>query len=169
MAVNPIIECFWRDLIPAYCVGLETSAFYTEPPFFVESVHGRSNWSLPRLPLHMHVEDIIPTVLNWNIYIWICLRKALTLTRLRCYEMLQVILNVIINKSVGLRVSLKFRLRWDAFLHRMARGIPLKDRVPYTGQSKVRTLPPHLRWTILALHISLKVWHPPRLLHSDVQ
>ena len=33
MAVNPIIECFGRDLIPDYCHSIESSAVYTAPPF----------------------------------------------------------------------------------------------------------------------------------------
>jgi len=61
MAVNPIIECFWRDLIPEYCRGLESSQGYSAPPFLFESIHGRSNRSLPCLPLHMHPEDMIAT------------------------------------------------------------------------------------------------------------
>jgi len=73
MAVDPIIECFWRDLVPEYCQGLESSLIYTAPPFFVESLQGRPYRSLPRLPLNMHAEDIIPTFLMSTIYIWICL------------------------------------------------------------------------------------------------
>jgi len=169
MAVNPIIECFWRDLIPEYCQGLESSAVYTAPHFFVESVHSRSNRSLPRLPLHMHAEDIIPTFLTSNIYIGICLPEALTLTRLQSHEMFEVLLIVGINKSVGLRGILNFRRLRDAFPYRLARGIPLKEGVSYPLQSKVRTPPPHLRWTILALQISLNAWLPPRPLHSDGQ
>ena len=69
MAVNPIIECFSKDLVTEYCPGLESSAFYTEPPFFVKTLPGRSNRSLPRLPLHMHAQEIIPTFLTWNINI----------------------------------------------------------------------------------------------------
>jgi hypothetical protein len=69
MAVNPIIECFGRELGPEYCHGLESSAVNTAPPFFVESLQGRSNKSLTRLPLDMHAEDIIPTVLTSNIHI----------------------------------------------------------------------------------------------------
>jgi len=103
MAVNPISECFWRDLIPEYCQGLESSTIYTAPPFFVESIHGLSNRSQPRLPLHMHTGDIIPTFLTSNIYIGICLPKALALTRLWSYEMFEVLLIVRINKIVGLR------------------------------------------------------------------
>jgi len=61
MPVNPIIECFSRDVVPEYCQGLETTAVSTEPPFFVEYFYGRSNWCLPRLPLHMYAEVIIPT------------------------------------------------------------------------------------------------------------
>jgi len=80
MAVDPIIECFSRDLIPEYCKGLESSAVYTAPPFFVESLHGDTNRSLPRLPLHMHAEEIISTFLTSNIYIGLRLPKALTLT-----------------------------------------------------------------------------------------
>jgi len=61
MAVNPIIECFWRDLVTEYCQGLESNAVYTAPPFFVETLAGRSNRSLPRLLLHMHAQAIIST------------------------------------------------------------------------------------------------------------
>jgi len=50
MAVNPIIECFSRDLVPEYYQGSESSAVYTAPPLFVESLPGRSNMSLPCLP-----------------------------------------------------------------------------------------------------------------------
>jgi len=69
----------------------------------VESIHGRSNGSQPRLPLHMHAEDNIPTFLTSNIYIGICLPKSLTLTRLRSYEMFEVLLNVGINKAWAFR------------------------------------------------------------------
>jgi hypothetical protein len=69
MAVNPIIECFERDLVPEYCHGLECSEVHTVPPFFVESLEGRSFRSLPLLPLHMHAEDIIRTVLTLIMHI----------------------------------------------------------------------------------------------------
>jgi len=90
--------------------GVEASAVTTAPPFLVESLHGRSNSSLPRLPLHMHTEDIIPTCLTSNIYIGLCLPKARTLTRLRSYEMFEVLLIVRFNKRVGLRGILNFPL-----------------------------------------------------------
>jgi len=93
----------------------------------------------------MHAEDIIATLLTLNIYIGICLPKALTLTRLRTYEMIEVLLIVRINKEVGLRGILNFRLLRDAFPYRLARGIPLKEGVPYPLQSKVRTPPAHVR------------------------
>src|SRR5258705_13321563 len=125
--------------------GLEASAVTTAPPFFVESLHGRSNRSLPRLPLHMHAKDIIPTFLTSNIYIGICLPKALNLTRLRSYEMFEVLLIVRISKSVRLQGILNFRLLRDTFPYRLARGIPLKEEVSYHLQSEVRTPPPHLR------------------------
>jgi len=130
MAVNPVIECFRRDLVPEYCQSLESSTVYTAPPIFVESVHGRSNRSLPWLPLHMHAEDIIPTFLTSYIYIGICLPKGLTLTRLRSYKLFEVLLIVRINKSVGLQGILNFRLLRDAFPYRLARGNPLKEGVP---------------------------------------
>jgi len=155
MPVNPIIECFWRDLVPEYCRGSDSSVVNTAPPFFVESVHGRSNRSLPRLPLHMHAEDILSTVLTSNIYIRMCLPKALTLTRLRSYKMFKVLLIVRINKSVGLRGILNFRLQRDPFPYRLARGISLPEGVPYPLQFKVRTPHLDLRWTIHALQISL--------------
>jgi len=155
MPVNRIIECFSRDLVPEYCQRLEASTVSTAPSFFVKSLHGRSNRSLPCLPLHMHAEDIIRTFLTSNIYIGLCLPKALTLTRLRTYKMFDVLLIVRIHKNVGLRGILNFHLLRDAFLCRLARGIPLKEGVPYPLQSKVRTPPHYLRRTILALHISL--------------
>jgi len=102
MAVDPLIECFWRDLVPECCHGLESSAVYTAPPFFVESLHGRSNRSIPRLLLHMHAEEIIPTIITSNIHIGWCVRKTLTLSCLRSYEMFEVLLIVQIDKRVGL-------------------------------------------------------------------
>jgi len=143
--VNPIIECFSRDPVTEYCHGLESSAVDTAPPFFIEILHGRSNRSLPRLLLRMHAQAIVPTFLTSNIYIGLCIPKALTLTQLWSYEMFEVLRIIRINKSVGLRGILNFRLLGDAFLYRLARGIPLKEGVPYPLQSKVRTPPPHLR------------------------
>jgi len=61
MAVNPIIQCVARDLMPKYGHSLESSAVYTVPPFFVESLPGRSNRSLPCLLLHMHPGEIFAT------------------------------------------------------------------------------------------------------------
>jgi hypothetical protein len=69
IAVNPIIEFFSRELVPTYCQGLESSTMYTAHPFFVESLHGGSNWILPCLPLYMHAEEMVPTCLRLNIYI----------------------------------------------------------------------------------------------------
>jgi hypothetical protein len=80
MPVYPIIECFSRDLISEYCQGLEASVVSTAPPILVESLNGRSNRSLPCLPLHMHAEEIVRTFLISNIYIGLCLPKALNLT-----------------------------------------------------------------------------------------
>jgi len=117
----------------------------------------------------MHAEDIIPTFLTSNIYIGICLPKALTLTRLRSYELFDGLLIVRINKSVGLRGILNFRLLRDAFPYWLPGGIPLKEGVPYALHSEVRTPPPHHHWTILALRISLIAWLPTRPLHSDGQ
>ena len=129
MVVNPIIECFSRDLITEYCQGLESSAVHTAPPFFVKSLHGRSNSSLSRLLLHMHAQTIIPTFLTSNIYIGLCIPKALTLTRLQSYEIFEVLLIVRINTSVGLQGILNFHLLRHPFPYRLARGIPLKERV----------------------------------------
>jgi hypothetical protein len=93
----------------------------------------------------MHAEAMIPIFLTSNIYIGICRPKTLTLTRLRSYEMLEVLIIVRINKSVGLQGILNFRILRDAFLYWLVRGIPLKEGVLYALQSKVRTPPPHLR------------------------
>ena len=93
----------------------------------------------------MHTKDIIPTFLTANICIGICLPKGLTLTRLWSYEIFEVLLMVRIDESVGVRGIRNFRLLGDAFLYRLARGIPLMEGVPYPLQSKVRTPPPNLR------------------------
>jgi len=130
MAVDPIIECFSKVLVPEYCHGSESSAVDTAPPFFVESLPGLLNCSLPRLPLHMHAEEIVPAFLTSNIYIGLCLPKSLTLTRLRSGEMFKVLLIVRINTSVGLRGILNFPLLRYAFPYRLARGIPLQEGVP---------------------------------------
>ena len=127
MTVDPIIEWFSRDLVPEYYHGSESNAVYTAPPCFVKSLPGRSNRSLPRLPLHMHTEEIVPAFLTSNIYIGRCLPNALTLTPLRLYKMFEVLL---IIESAGLRGILHFPLLRDAFPYRLARGITLKEGVP---------------------------------------
>jgi len=103
---------------------LESSAVYTVAPFLFKSLPGRSNRSLPRLPLHMHAEPIIPIFLISNFYIRVCHPKSLTLTQLRSYELFRHI-----NSEVfwGL---LSFPLLRDVFPHQLARGIPLKQGVP---------------------------------------
>jgi len=68
----------------------ESSVVYTAPRFFFEFVCGRSNWSLPRLPLHMHAEEIIPMFVRSNVYIGLCHSQALTLIHLHQYEMIIV-------------------------------------------------------------------------------
>jgi len=156
MAVEPRIECFSRDLIPEYWHGLGSSTVYTALPVFVKSLPGRSNRCLLRLPLHMHAEEIVPALLTSNIYIGLCLPKALTVTRHRSYKTFEVFPIVTIDQSVGLGGILDFPLLGGLFPYRLARGIPLKEGVPWPLQSKVRTPPPHLRWTILAWKISLK-------------
>jgi len=167
MLVNGILEWFSRDLVPEYCQGLESTAIYTAPPFFVESLCGRWNRNLPRLPLHLHGEAIIPIFWMSNIYIGLYLPKALTLTRHRSYKIFKVLPIVGMNNSVSLLGILNFRLLRVMFLYQLGRGIPLKEGVPYPLQSKVRTPPPFLRWTNLALQISLDVCLPPCPLHCD--
>jgi len=55
----------------------------------------------------MHAEEIIPTFSTSNIYIVLCLPKALTLARLRWYKLFRN------NTRVGLRGILGFPLRRD--------------------------------------------------------
>jgi hypothetical protein len=57
----------------------------------------------------------------------------------------------------------------DAFLYRLARGIPLTEGVLLPLQSKVRTPSLHLRCIILRLQILLNVSLPPVPLHSNEQ
>jgi len=130
IAVNPIIDCFSRDLVPEYCHGIESSKVYTVPPCFVESHPSRSNRSLPSLPLLMHGEEIIPTFLKSNIYIGLCLPTALTLKNLQSYTMFELLLIVRINRRVGPRDILNCPLLRDAFPYRLAIAIPLKEGVP---------------------------------------
>jgi len=74
-----------------YSLGRDTLPLH----FFFESLPGCSNRSLPLLPLHMQGEETIPTFVMSNINIWLRLPNALTLTRLRLYELFRI------NKSVG--------------------------------------------------------------------
>jgi hypothetical protein len=82
----------------------------------------------------MHAENIIPTVLTSNIYMGICVPKALTLTQLLSYEMFKVLLIIRITKRVGLRGILNFRRLREAIPYRLVRGIPLKEGIPYDLQ-----------------------------------
>jgi hypothetical protein len=61
VAANRIIECFSRNVVTEYYQGSEPIAVYTAPPFFAETLPGPSHSSLPRLPLHMLAQAIIPT------------------------------------------------------------------------------------------------------------
>jgi len=130
MAVNPIIECFGKDLLIQYCHGLESSAVYTAPLFFVETFTGHSNRTLPCLSLHIHAQASIPTFLTWNIYIGLCLHKALTLTGHWLDEVLEILAIVRMNKHVGLAGIHNYCLLRDALPYCLARGIPLKGGVP---------------------------------------
>jgi len=146
MAGNPMLNAFQGISSTSIITGesnLESNAVCTVPPFCFKSLPGHSNRSLSHLPLPIHAEDIIPTYVNWNTYIGLCWPKALTLTRLRSDELF---INI---KSVVLRVILSFPLLRHGFLHRLARGIPLKEGVPWIVQSMVRTPRPHLRSSIL--------------------
>ena len=58
----------------------------------------------------MHAEEIIAAFFMSNIYIGLCLPKALTLTWLRSYAMLEVLLIPRNNKRVGLQGVLSFPL-----------------------------------------------------------
>jgi len=129
MALDPIIECFSRDLVHEYCHGLGSSVVYTAPLIFGESLPGLSNRSLPRLLLHMHAEKIVPAFLTLNIYIGLCLPKALTLSRLQSYKMFEILRLIGIHKSLGLRGHLHLTLLRDAFPSQLARGIHLKEEV----------------------------------------
>jgi hypothetical protein len=72
----------------------------------------------------MHAEEIIPTFSTSNIYIGQCLPDALTLARLRTYQLFRN------NTSIGLCGILNFPLLRDALPHQLAGGIPLKEGVP---------------------------------------
>jgi hypothetical protein len=142
MAVNPKLNAFRGISSPRIVTGdsdLESSAVYTAPPCLFESLRGRSNRSLPRLPLNMQAEEIIPTLSTSNIYIGLCLPNAHTMARIRSYQLFRN------NKCAGLWGILSFPLLRDAFPHQLARGIPRKEGVPLPLQSLVRTPPPHLR------------------------
>ena len=78
----------------------------------------------------MHALETIPAFLMFNIYIGLCPPKAPTLARLRSYEMFEFLPIIRIMIGVGLRGILQFPLLRDAFLSRLAEGIPLKEGVP---------------------------------------
>jgi len=90
------------DLVTEYCQGLDPSAVHTAPPFVVATLYGRSNMSLPCLPLHMHGQAILPTFLTSSIYIELCIPTAITMTLLWPYKMFEVLIITINNKSVRL-------------------------------------------------------------------
>jgi hypothetical protein len=81
----------------------------------------------------------------------------------------QSVLIVRMNNCMGFWRILNFPQLRDMFPYQLARGIPFKEGVQYPLQSKARTPPPHLWWTILALQISLNGWLPLHLLHSKGQ
>jgi len=145
MAVDPIIECFSRHLLPEYCQGLDSCAVNTAASFLVESIDGCPNSSLPGLQSNTHADKMIRTFLTSNIYITLYLPEALTLPRQQSYKRFDVLLIVIINNSVGRQEILNIGLLRDAFPYRLVRGIPLKEGVRYPLQSKVGTPPHHLR------------------------
>jgi hypothetical protein len=98
-----------------------SNAVYTAHPIFVETVPGRSKSSLPRPPLHVHAQAIVPTYFMSIIYIGLCRPKALTLTQLWSYKMFQVLLIVRINNSVGLRGIVNYHLLHDTSQYGLAR------------------------------------------------
>jgi len=59
--------------------------------FVFQYLHGLSDRSLPRLPLHMHAENVFPTFLTSTINIGLCLPKAHTQTQLRMYKLFEVL------------------------------------------------------------------------------
>jgi hypothetical protein len=71
----------------------------------------------------MHSEELIPTFSTLKIYIGTCLPKALTMARLRLYELLRN------NKCEGLWGILSFSPLRDEFPNWLERGIPLKEGV----------------------------------------
>jgi len=115
MAANPMMECFSRDVITENCLGLHSIAVHIVPHGVVETLDGRSNRSQPCLPLHMHAQPIILALLMLNIFIGLCIPKALTRTRLRSYEIFEVLPIVRINRIIGLREILNFQLLRDMF------------------------------------------------------
>jgi hypothetical protein len=60
------------------------------------------------------------------------------------YAMFKVSLIVRIDKRGGHQGILNFPLIRDTLPYWLARGILLKEGVPYPLQSKVRTAPPHV-------------------------
>jgi len=130
MAVHHIIESISRDFVTDYYQGLESSAVHTAPPVVLQSVHGCSSRSLPRRPLHMQAQVVIPTFFTSNIYIGLCIPEALTLTPLRSYKIFQVLLIVRTTTRVGLRGILNFHLLRDAYPYRLARRMPIMQGVP---------------------------------------
>jgi hypothetical protein len=129
--VNAIIEFYSTDLVLEYCQGLEACGICTASPFVVESFHRGSDRSLPHLPLQMHAEDIIPTILTSMISMGRCHPKALILKQHQSYKMIEVLLIISINDSMGLQGIVNFHLLRDSFVYRLARGLPLNEGVPY--------------------------------------
>jgi hypothetical protein len=166
IAVNHIIECISRDLITKYFQGLKFSMVYTAPPGFLETLTVGSNRNIPRLPLYIGVQAAIHTFYTLNMYIARCLPQPRILIRLRSCKLFKVLVIIIINQWVCHCGNLNFGLQCDPLLNWLARGIRIKEGVPYPRPPMVITTLPHFCWTILALKISLKVWLVPFLQYS---
>jgi hypothetical protein len=169
MAGNSIIKCCSWNLVPENRHSSDASTVYTAPLCVVKSLSGESNVSLPRLPCYTHAEDTIPTFLTCDIYIALCLPKAATLIRLWSSQIFKVMMFIPSSNSVSLQGILNISLLKDGFSYRLVGGIHLKVGVPLPLQCKVRTPAPGLRWTILALQISLNGWLWLSLLHPNGQ
>jgi len=144
MAVNPMIEWFSRDLVPADCPTSESCTVYIAHPFFTKSLPGRANTSLHCLLLNLYTTTFLPLFVTSNIYIRQCITKSFSRTRLWSYKMFNVLLVFRINKRVDHQGIINFHLLRDTFPHQLAREIPFKEEVLSPLQTKGRTAPPHL-------------------------
>jgi hypothetical protein len=109
--------------------GSESILVYDAPSDHFCFLRGHSYRGLPRLLLLSHAEKCTATCIMSNFFISIYYPRGVTITRLRSYEIIEVLRVVQNHTNLGLQRNLKHRLDGDVFSYQLATKIPLKEWV----------------------------------------